>query len=68
MTRPATAAEQAEHKRDLLKHEVRPSEVTCTTIVCPATGLQSSVIHKTDLSDLGEPYLSLVREKRRLAH
>ena len=26
MTRPATAAEQADHKRDLLKHEPRASD------------------------------------------
>ncbi len=37
---------------------------TSTPIRCPATGRWSSVIHKLDMSDLGEPYLSLVKEAR----
>ena len=65
MTRPATQDEIADHDRDLGKHEIRSGDSVSTTIVCPATGRHSSVIHKADLSDLGEPYLSLVKEKRR---
>jgi hypothetical protein len=65
MTRPATQGEIADHNRDLRKHEIRSGDSVSTTIVCPATGRHSSVIHKADLSDLGEPYLSLVKEKRR---
>lgn len=65
MTRPATQDEIADRGRDLRKHEVRSKDQISTTIICPATGLYSSVIHKADLRDLGEPYLSLVKEKRR---
>jgi hypothetical protein len=39
-------------------------DMTVTTIIDPATGRHSSVIHRCDLSDLGEPYLSLVLAAR----
>ena len=65
MTRPATQDEIADRDRDLRKHEVWSKDQISTTIICPATGRHSSVIHKADLSDLGEPYLSLDKGKAR---